>query len=153
MKWLEHRIPPPAVGLLIAALMWALAGIGPALPMSAPVRLGLALALAALALAFDAAGLWAFYRARTTVNPLRPARAATVVTGGIYRITRNPMYVGMAMLLTAWGIDLGDIAVMVGPVLFVVFITRFQIVPEERALQAKFGEPYARYMGDVRRWL
>lgn len=109
--------------------------------------------LALCGLGCDLAGLWAFRRHRTTVNPLRPGKASAVVQDGIYRFTRNPMYVGMALLLTAWVTGLGAPLGLLALALFVAFITRFQIQPEERALQAKFGADYAAYCARVRRWL
>ena len=81
------------------------------------------------------------------------ARAKASMTSGIYRITRNPMYVGMTLLLTAWTAGLGSAWLLAGPLLFALFITRFQIVPEERVMQAKFGDAYTRYRQQVRRWL
>jgi protein-S-isoprenylcysteine O-methyltransferase Ste14 len=152
LRALEHKIPPPLVGLALALAMW---GTGPALDWAAvgAVRRVLALALLATGLGFDAAGLLAFYRAKTTVNPLQPGKASALVATGVYRVTRNPMYVGMALLLSAWALTLGTLPMLAGPVGFVLFITRFQIIPEERFMAAKFGEAYAAYCRRVRRWL
>ena len=101
---------------------------------------------------FDLLGLLAFFRRGTTINPLRPAKASALVTGGIYRITRNPMYVGMAFLLAGWAVWLGALWPFLGPVLFVAYLTRFQILPEERILRGKFAE-FDAYATRVRRWL
>ncbi len=149
---LELRIPPPVVGLAIAALMWAIAGWPPALDLPAAARTPLALALAFAGACFDLLGLRAFWRLRTTVNPLRPERSSALVTDGVYRITRNPMYVGMALLLLAWAIHLAGGWAFLGPVAFVAYITRFQIVPEERILRGRFPE-FDAYAARVRRWL
>lgn len=151
--WLELRIPPPVVGLVIAVAMWFLAPLGPALGWPEPVRLWLALAIAGVGGCFDLSGLIAFVRRHTTVNPLRPATTSALVTSGVYRLTRNPMYVGMACLLVAWAVWLGALWPWLGPVAFVLFITRFQIRPEERALTTLFGEAYLHYTTRVRRWL
>jgi protein-S-isoprenylcysteine O-methyltransferase Ste14 len=102
---------------------------------------------------FDGLGLLAFRAARTTINPMAPQRTRALVTGGVYRITRNPMYVGMALLLSAWAVALGSTWALAGPLGFMLFITRFQIRPEEQALHALFGETYAAYCRRVRRWL
>lgn len=153
MTWLEHRIPPPVVGIIVAALMaWAAGGAHWQLPTGAN---GLSVALlVALGLSFDLAGLLAFRDSRTTVNPMRPERASSLVTRGVYRITRNPMYVGMACLLLAWGLYLSHWpALLVGPLAYVLYLNRFQIAPEERILLGLFGEEYRAYMGRVRRWL
>ena len=101
MDILEHRIPPPIIGALIAAAMWGVALItaSPALPEL--TRHAITAALVVAGLTFDLGALISFVRARTTVNPLQPGKASALVTTGIYRFTRNPMYVGMALLLTA----------------------------------------------------
>jgi protein-S-isoprenylcysteine O-methyltransferase Ste14 len=153
MNWLELKIPPPVVGLVIGVAMWFLAALGPGFALPDTARFWLALAIAGVGLGFDMSGLIAFVRRHTTVNPLKPANASALVTGGVYRITRNPMYLGMACLLTAWAIWLGALWPWLGPVAFVLYITRFQIRPEERVLTTLFGEAYTGYTRRVRRWL
>jgi len=114
------------------------------------------LAFAAIALAGGAtalAGDLAFKRAETTVNPFKPQNTSSLVTSGVYRFTRNPMYLGLLMVVLGWGAFLCSALALLGPVAFVTYITRFQIVPEERVLLAKFGMTYAAYIGRVRRWL
>lgn len=150
---LDHRIPPPLVGALLAAAMWSVAGWGPALAWPAAPKYLVVALLAAAGIAFDLLGILAFRSSRTTVNPLKPQRASALVTGGVYRVTRNPMYVGMALLLLAWAAYLSSLLPLLGPVLLVLYLTRFQIRPEERALQAIFGAQYADYAARVRRWL
>jgi protein-S-isoprenylcysteine O-methyltransferase Ste14 len=153
MDWLETRVPPPVVALLVGAAVWWLAPLGPAMAGADALRPWLALGLVGVGAGFDMTGLIAFLRRHTTINPLRPANARVLVTGGIYRITRNPMYVGLVCFLTAWAVWLGAWLALAGPVVFVLYITRFQIRPEERALTALFGQPYTDYTQRVRRWL
>lgn len=153
VRLLEHRIPPPLVAALVAAAMWGLASQPPALPLDPALRRPLAAALAVAGVGFDLLGLWAFLRARTTINPMTPGKASALVTGGIYRLTRNPMYVGLAFLLAAWAVHLSMLWPLAGPVLFVLYMNRFQIGPEERVMRAKFGDQYAAYAARVRRWL
>ncbi len=150
--WLEFRVPPPVVALVVAGLMWSVASWGPAiaLPVSRRALVGV---LVCVGFAFDLLGLLAFRAVRTTLNPLRPETASTLVTHGIYRVSRNPMYVGLALLLTAWAVHLSSWLAFIGPVLFVAFITRFQIAPEERAIARLFPDEYAAYAGRVRRWV
>jgi protein-S-isoprenylcysteine O-methyltransferase Ste14 len=153
MRALEHRIPPPVVAVLIAIAMWSVSALGPSLPLLPIIR---HLAVAGLAVAgftFDLLGVIAFRRSKTTINPLQPAKASTLITAGVYKFTRNPMYVGLALILTAWAFHLSSLWPFLGPVLFVLYINRFQIAPEERLLGAKFGEEYAAYAARVRRWL
>lgn len=153
MKMLEHKIPPPLAGLVCALLGWALADLAPGLTWRLPQLKALALLLALVGVGLDLWGLWAFRRSQTTVNPLVPGRASAVVQGGPYRFTRNPMYLGMALLLLAWCAFWGNPLSLLALGLFVGFITRFQIVPEERTLADKFGAPYQDYLRRVRRWL
>lgn len=150
---LELRVPPPVVALLLGAVMAWLAPQTPALDWHPLLRMGLALLLVMAGGGFDLAGLLAFRRQRTTVNPLRPDKTSVLVTGGVYRISRNPMYMGMALFLLAWAVWLGALGAFMGPVAFVAWISRFQIQPEERVLAEHFGQAFADYKRQVRRWL
>ncbi len=133
--------------------MGAAARFGPPSPVFWPARAFAAAALFLVAGAFGPRAIRSFLRVGTTVDPMRVDRALTLVTTGVYARTRNPMYAALALLLTAWAAWLGLLAPFLGPVLFVLYITRFQILPEERALMARFGDDYARYKSAVRRWL
>jgi protein-S-isoprenylcysteine O-methyltransferase Ste14 len=150
---LEHAIPPLLVVALVAAAMWSIAALGPQLPIAPGARRLAVVLLTATGVAFVMLGVLAFRASRTTVDPLHPERAAVLVTGGVYRVTRNPMYVGMAFLLLAWAVNLASVLPFLGVVVFVLYITRLQIQPEERALQGLFGDAYSRYAARVRRWL
>ena len=75
------------------------------------------------------------------------------MSDGVYRYTRNPMYVGLACCVLAWGVYLQNFAALLGVVIFIAYMTHFQIKPEERALQEKFGDEYANFKSKVRRWL
>lgn len=112
-----------------------------------------ALVLAVVGVSFDLLGLLAFFQVRTSINPLRPDKASVLVTHGIYRVTRNPMYVGLLFLLTAWAVFLASPWALLGPGLFVVTMNRFQIAPEERVMREKFGKDFEDYVARVRRWL
>ncbi len=151
MRWLECRIPPPLVGLTCAALMTALAWWRGGWPPAAAVTWPLWL-LAGLAGLLEGSAVLAFVRRRTTVNPLTPQRSRVLVVSGFYRVSRNPMYLGMLCLLLAWAWWLQQWPALLGPLLFVLWLNRFQIAPEERALLALFGEGYAAYCRRVRRW-
>ena len=84
---------------------------------------------------------------------MTPEAASALVRSGIYRTTRNPMYVGLLLILVAWAVLLSSVWTLLGPLVFVLYITRFQIIPEESALSALFGADYAAYQSSVRRWL
>lgn len=149
---MELKIPPPAWLLLTAILMWLAARTGlPAMMLPSAPRLAL-VALAA-GFAVEAAGLWAFRQARTTVSPFRPDHTTVIVEHGIFSRTRNPMYLGMILQLAAWALWLGHAAAWLGLPLFAVCLTLWQIRPEEKMLAEKFGQPYLDYCRRVRRWL
>lgn len=151
--WLDLKIPPPIVGVLVAIAMWAVAKAGLQFSLESHVRYTIVCILIVMGIALDLLGLAAFRASRTTVNPLKPDHASALVTGGVYRFTRNPMYVGAMLLLLAWGIYLSSLLSLAGLPLFVMYITRFQIQPEERALRNIFGEEFSIYEKRVRRWL
>ena len=154
MNALDHRIPPPFVALAAALLMW-LASLLPPDVQEAPFawRAALAIVIASVGVAFSVAGLLAIHQARTTMNPFTPDMASALVTGGVYRLTRNPMYLGLLVDLLAWAVFLWDPLALVLLPFFVLYIHRFQIVSEERALSSLFGTDYAAYQQLVRRWL
>jgi protein-S-isoprenylcysteine O-methyltransferase Ste14 len=149
MKTLELKIPPPIIELLIAIAMW----FAKSFDLGLPTRIIAASAVLCLAGYFGIAGTVAFRRAKTTVNPLKPENSSALVTSGVYRLTRNPMYVSFTLILLAWMVFLSSIALIAGPLLFTLYIARFQIQPEERILQGIFGEAFTAYRQRTRRWL
>ena len=153
MRFLELRIPPPVVGLIVAAGMWRVAYLPPILELPKLLRLLVATVLGVIGAAVAIGGVMSFRRAKTTVNPLKPETSAALVSTGVYSFTRNPMYLGMVLALFAWAVYLSSMWSLIGPVLFGLYITRFQIVPEERVLDRLFGAPFAEYKKRVRRWL
>lgn len=153
MQVLELKIPPVGVFLLAGAAMWGLERAVPAAAIELPARLFIVLALFAAASGIALAGIVAFYRHDTTVDPVRPGKATSLVVASIYRHTRNPMYLGLALLLVAWAAYLANAVSLLLIPAFIAYMNRFQIKPEERALQDKFGSSYTRYMSEVRRWL
>ena len=146
-------IPPPLVAALAAGLMWAVAWALPGLALELPAAPWIGASLAAAGLLVEMAGVLEFLRRKTTVNPMRPERASALVTGGVYRWTRNPMYLGWLPILTGWAIYLQHPPALAGVPLFALYLTRFQIIPEERAMEAKFGDAFRAYRRRVRRWL
>jgi protein-S-isoprenylcysteine O-methyltransferase Ste14 len=153
MNTLELKIPPPIVAIFTAAAMWFTKDFTPVIDLVLLARIitaGLVLCIAGY---FGIAGTVAFRRAKTTVNPLKPQNSSALVTSGVYRITRNPMYVSFTLILVAWMVYLASITSAAGPVLYMLYITRFQIKPEERILQGIFGQAFTAYMQRTRRWL
>ena len=153
MSALENRVPPLLVAGLIAVLMGLSGTKLPGFELAWTALLTFALPVLLLGLGVCLAGVLSFRRARTTVNPLQPQQASALVEAGIYRSSRNPMYLGFAIILAAWALVLASPLTLLGVVAFVLYMNRFQITPEEWALEALFGESFARYRARVRRWL
>ena len=153
MRALELKIPPGVVVLLIAALMWLASRTVPDLSFALPARTVVALCLVGLGVTVSGLGVVSFRRADTTVNPLKPGAARALVVSGLYRVTRNPMYLGFLIGLTGWAVSLANALAFLFLPAFVLYLNRFQICPEERALAARFGDEFAAYQAKVRRWL
>lgn len=153
MRRLELLIPPPVVMVAIGLFMWALSATLPALAFSWQYNGLISVALALSGLAISLVAVIVFKRSNTTVDPRNPSRTARLVNSGIYSVSRNPMYLGVLLMLFGWGLYLGNILSILCPFIFIAYITRFQIIPEERLLEAKFGEEFLRYKNTARRWL
>lgn len=153
--WYEHKVPPPVLAGAVAGLMGWLARAAPGAQLwplwGGPLALAAAAGLVAAGVAL--AGVLAFRRASTTVNPLAPAKASVLVTDGVYRFSRNPMYLGMLLALMGWGVSLGNAAAWLGWPLFVGLLNVVQIRAEERVLRERFGGAFERYAARVRRWV
>jgi protein-S-isoprenylcysteine O-methyltransferase Ste14 len=153
MKTLELKIPPLALALAFALVMWLASTRIPELTFVVPGQQVVAMLLAGLGAGMVLLAAVKFRRAGTTMNPTRPQAARTVVAAGIYRLSRNPMYVGVLFILAGWAVFLSHALPFLFLPGFVIYMNRFQIVPEERMLAAKFGYDYERYRRTVRRWL
>ncbi|MBQ0721815.1 MAG: isoprenylcysteine carboxylmethyltransferase family protein [Gammaproteobacteria bacterium] len=152
-SFLELKILPPVVALIAAGLMWLLSHYIEMPVVDFQYKLAICSLWVGLGLGVDFLAIWQFRRSKTTVNPLRPNNATSLVNAGIYQYTRNPMYLGNFMFLTAWLIWLGSPVNLVGLIFYVSYINQFQIKPEERALISLFGDSYSRYRKSVRRWI
>lgn len=152
MQSIELRVPPVVVVIVFGAAMAALAWAVPA-PVPLPARYAVAALLGGAGVSVALAGVAAFRRHRTTVNPLTPGQSSALVASGIYRHTRNPMYLGFLLVLLGWWACLANWAPTLLLPAFVVYMNRFQIEPEERALAQKFPAQFAAYSKSVRRWV
>jgi len=148
---LELKIPPPLIMLIFAMAMYVLDML---LPNSqASFHIAFAIALLIFGVSFALSGIYSFRKVKTTAHPSKPERASSLVTSGVYKITRNPMYLGLFCVLIAWAIILGNIYMFIVPFIFAFYINRFQIIPEERALAGIFGDAFSAYKQKVRRWI
>jgi len=153
MNALELKIPPLVLTLVFAGAMWVGSALLPSLVLPLPWRLALAVVLTGLGIAVALAGVLAFRNADTTVNPTQPSATSAMVTSGVYRVSRNPMYVGFLLVLLGWATLLAHAFAFILLPVFVAYMNRFQISAEERALSLKFGSQFATYKQSVRRWL
>lgn len=153
VRRLELKVPPLLVICIFAALMWLIARWLPGIMIEPTFRLIAILVFLIAGVIFVVTGILAFKMADTTVNPLKPGESSTLVTTGIYRVSRNPMYVGFLFLLLAWGLYLTNLYSLLSSAGFIWYLNRFQIRAEEGFLQSSFGDQYQRYQSQVRRWL
>ena len=153
MSRFETRVPPViwwAWGALVVLLVDA--SFGDRIAVGWGRVVGVVLLLVGVGVALAAFG--AFREAQTTFDPHQVSEASTLITDGIYKFTRNPMYLGLMLLLVGWGFWRGSIlAALLGSLAFVALVTRMQIIPEERALSAKFGDEFAAFTSRTRRWI
>jgi len=149
----ELKLPPVALGAIAAALMWCVSAAAPAFDFLFPANSVSSANLALIGALTCLAGVVSFRRAETTVNPMKPGSTTSLVVSGIYRYTRNPMYLGFLLILLGWAVVLSNVLALVVLPMFVVWMNCFQISPEERELASLFPNDYAQYRGRVRRWL
>ena len=153
MRTLERKMPPAALVLLFLVLMWLVSTSEPSLTIAIPRRTTIAAICWIAGFAITFGGLLQFRRAKTTINPITPEATTALVMSGIYRFSRNPMYLGFLFALLGWAVFLSHLLAFALLPFFLLYMNRFQIEPEERALSAKFGEQFNEYRRSVRRWL
>ena len=152
MPSLESKVPPPALVVVLAVAMWLVSRATPSLHFDVPWHDGLAVVLVSAGFITGISGVVTFRKAKTTVNPLKP-HASSLVTSGVYAISRNPMYLGGLTMLLGWAISLSNPCAFLFLPVYVLYLNRFQIAPEERVLTSLFGKTYVTYQARVRRWL
>lgn len=152
---MKATIPPPIVFLICAVFMWLINASIPTVHFDFRYQNILFWIVLITGLALLVAASTNIFKRKTTIHPNRKAlsQATSLVTTGPFRYTRNPIYLGMAIMLVAWLIFLANVLTVVGVIFFVMFITEYQIKPEEEALVKIFGEEYLRYKRSVRRWI
>ena len=149
---MKNKIPPPVLLLICGAAMWFVAHSEFAYAISIPFLLVPAIVLAAIGAIVSVRAIRQFKSAETTVNPLKPDTASSLVHTGIFSLTRNPMYVGLLFVLSGWAVWLGSLSNVAVLLAFMLLITELQIKPEEAALKKLFGQGYVEYCQRVRRW-
>ncbi|WP_417568167.1 methyltransferase family protein [Marinobacter sp.] len=153
MNALELKVPPLLLVILFGVAMWVVSRLLPAGYFAIPARLWLSAAVLAVGACIALLGVLEFRTAGTTVDPRTPHQSDSLVVQGVYRYTRNPMYLGFLLMLVAWALFLGSVFAALLLPLFITYMNRFQILPEERHMRILFGEAFERYRSQVRRWL
>lgn len=150
---MKIKIPPPVQTAIAMLGMYALDYAMTADTTRINVNILFIVALCLLAGVFLVSALINFRKLKTTINPLQPERATTLAVNGIYKYSRNPMYVGLALLLFSWLLWLGNPYNLILFFAFIIVMNHIQIKPEEEALKVLFGESFNEYCKSVRRWL
>ncbi|MCG2589873.1 methyltransferase family protein [Rhodohalobacter sulfatireducens] len=153
MKFLECKIPPALQFIIIAALMWWISDSIPDLNYSSSQLKWLGISLFSVGVFIGLLGVYEFWKQRTTVDPHKPEKASSFVDTGIYRFSRNPMYLGLLVVLIGILFYFANPVNILPVIGFVLYMNRFQIIPEERVMANKFGEDFFEYKQSVRRWL
>ncbi len=153
MKKLETLIPPPVYVFFFLTCIYLVNRYVLAGSIEHSYVYFAGVVLMAIGLCYGAYAFISFALSKTTADPTNPNRTVALVTGGVYRISRNPMYVAMAAILIGFSLSLGNVVTLVFPLVFILIINRFQIKPEERVMEEKFADHYRAYKKSVRRWL
>lgn len=149
---MKLKLPPVVVVLVFASLMYVLARFLPFGYFDFFGRRYLIIVLLLLAMCLGVFAMFQFFSSKTTIDPTAPVKATKLVTNGLFRFSRNPMYLALLLLLLAWGIWLGNAFNTLLAAGFVAYMNRYQIIPEEEALNTIFGKQYQQYCLKVRRW-
>ena len=148
---METKIPPPIVTLAFSLSIYFSRGMFPAVEVWNSFYLGVFLLFLGFFILISAVRL--FRKDKTTVNPLSPDQATKLVTDGIFKYSRNPMYLGMALVLTSIAVFFNLLGGIILIALFCAYITKFQIIPEERAMSDLFSDDFDKYIKETRRWV
>ena len=150
---LELKVPPVLIVVITAVLIYVLGTAAPDLDFTFNSKLFVTPLLVVAGLAASQIGVNTFLKRGTTTNPMNPGKASALVTSGVYSFSRNPMYMGMLLALGGWAVWQENYLAFLSLPVFVLYMNRFQIKPEERVMEKKFGEEYRTYKSNVRRWL
>jgi protein-S-isoprenylcysteine O-methyltransferase Ste14 len=150
---LDLKVPPLVVGLIAGTIGWLTVRVVPSLDLELPAPVAVGSGLISTGITLSLLGVRSFRRAKTTVNPTCPGSSTALVASGVYRITRNPMYLGFLLILAGAAVLMENATAFLILPAFVLYLNRFQIRAEEAALQARFGDTFTIYRSRVRRWL
>ena len=147
---MKNRVPPPIVTLICALLIYLSKPFFPELIFNYSNQIFLFFLISGLSIILIS--FQTFKRQKTTINPIKIEKASSLVTNGIFKHSRNPMYLGMVLILISIAIKFNFYGGILVVGFFVYFITSFQILPEEKAMLKLFGEDFINYKNKTRRW-
>ncbi len=153
MKNLELKIPPVVLVAVVAAGMWAVSRIAMNSHFTFSYMKWWSAGMVLLGICSAITGVLQFRMAGTTVDPRVPGQSSNLVVSGVYRYSRNPMYLGFFLALCGWCLFLGNVVSALFLPAFIIYMNRYQIIPEERFMQEKFAKSYRQYKTQVRRWI
>lgn len=153
MPYLELKIPPPVVAFTLVLIMYLTRDWLPDYGISQQLSWGIAGAVFSLGMSIGIISVLQFKRAKTTINPTVPQQTQAIVDDGLFSLSRNPMYLGLVICIASGGIAVQHLGVVGFVIVGLVYLQKFQIIPEEKILTEKFGEPYTEYCKRVARWL
>tara|TARA_Y100000996_G_C21968366_1_gene415302 strand:- start:6 stop:452 length:447 start_codon:yes stop_codon:yes gene_type:complete len=148
---MKKRIPPPLIAMLCVLIIFLSKSIFPSFVFSYKLQLGIFVITIGFLLLIIS--IKSFIDNKTTINPLNLKKSTYLVTSGVFRFSRNPMYLGMLLFLLGTAIILNIIGGLIISILFIFYMNFFQIIPEEKALENLFGKNYRNYRKTVRRWI
>jgi len=148
---MKTKIPPPIIALICIVINYLSTYLINPIKFPNIEIIGGLILLLGVATAVLATLL--FKKDQTTVNPRNPEEATTLVTSGIFSITRNPMYLGLFLSISSTILFFGSWFGIIILMFFVWYINKFQIIPEEEAMEKLFGGKYSEYRQKVRRWI
>ena len=147
---MKNTLPPPIVTLIFVLLIYLSKPFFPELIFNYSNILSLFFFISGIIIIIISFQM--FKRKKTTINPIKIEKASSLVTNGIFKYSRNPMYFGMVLILISTGIKFNFYGGILMIVIFICFITYFQILPEERAMLKLFGKDFINYKNKTRRW-
>ena len=148
---MNTKIPPPIVTATFGLIIYFSKSSSPVYSFENSNMISVIFLLFGLGI-FSAA-VQSFKKHKTTINPLSPDKASSLVNSGIFSYSRNPMYLGMLLILLAVSFKFNILGGLFISFLFKIYITRFQIIPEEKAMAKLFGEEFITYKNQTRRWI
>ena len=150
---MKLKIPPAVQVLFFGILMWLIKKVNAQIHFNFEYQKEISVVLFFIGVFLGISAIFSFQKANTSVDPMNPEKASSLVESGIYKYSRNPMYLALLFVLLAFMVRLGNLYNLIIIVLYILYITEFQIKPEEIVLTNLFGKQYLEYKQKVRRWI